>query len=186
MENTTRRSFIRPKLRILLLSRSAFAKTSCSPEMLRIRVVFRPICSTVPLSSPTTTKSPGRNGLSNMMAREAKRSPRMLWTARAIAMPPTPRPAISAVTSTPKLARTSSRDDGPDRHLTQERDEAHRGDARAADHGLAPAVMLQPFIDQVARPAPDCNASTTPETTASPRGCRRTGSGRRRPHPARS
>ena len=53
-------------------------------------------------------KSPTTKGLSTMIDSEAKRSPRMFCTASATAMPPTPRPATSAVTSTPRLSSATS------------------------------------------------------------------------------
>ncbi len=80
----------------------------CSPEMLRRRVVFSPICSTVPTRSPTVMKSPITNGLSMAIDNEAKMSPRMFCTASAAAMPPMPNPATSAVMSRPRLARIIS------------------------------------------------------------------------------
>ncbi len=66
-----------------------------------------PMCSTVPFSSPITRKSPTLNGLSSAIDSEASRSPSTFCTARAMAMPPTPRPAISAVMSMPRLASSS-------------------------------------------------------------------------------
>jgi hypothetical protein len=76
-ENSTRRSCIRLKLRMRLLSRSAFEKTSCSPLTLRTRVVLRPTCSTVPLNVSTAIVSPTTNGLSRTIEKAANRSPRM-------------------------------------------------------------------------------------------------------------
>jgi hypothetical protein len=83
-------------------------KTICSPERLRIRVVFSPMYSTVPSSSPTITKSPITNGLSSTMESEPKRSPSTFCTASATAIPPTPSPARSGVTWMPRFASTMS------------------------------------------------------------------------------
>ena len=88
-------------------NRSALEQTSSSPERLRIRVVLMPIRSTVPDLSPTVTELPTTNGWSSTIASEANRSPRMFWAAKAIAMPPMPRPATRAVTSNPRLLRIS-------------------------------------------------------------------------------
>ncbi|MNI80245.1 hypothetical protein D3C73_1367620 [compost metagenome] len=83
----------------------ALPQTICSPLKLRMRVVFRPICSTVPATSLNTTKSPISKGLSKPMESEAKTSLRMVWIASAMAIPPTPRLATSAVILTPTFAR---------------------------------------------------------------------------------
>src|SRR5688572_2017388 len=93
-----------------LLRRSLFDTITCSPPRLRIRVVLRPTCSTVPCTLSTVMKSPTTNGLSSTIASAAKRSPRMFCTASAMAIPPIPRPVMSAVTSTPNApsAITSS------------------------------------------------------------------------------
>ncbi len=62
----------------------------------------------VPAISPKTTKSPISNGLSMPMESEAKMSLSSVCTARAMAIPPTPRLATMAVMSTPRLARIDS------------------------------------------------------------------------------
>jgi len=64
--------------------------------------------STTPSMSSTRRLSPGAKGLSSAIDSEASRSPRMVCTASAIAMPPTPRPATSAVMLTPRLSRAIS------------------------------------------------------------------------------
>ena len=48
------------------------------------------------------------NGRSSVIDSEANRSPSTFCTARATAMPPIPRPATSAVMSTPRLSSVSS------------------------------------------------------------------------------
>ena len=106
--NTTRRSYMRPKLCTRDLSRSVFDTMSCSPLRLRRRVLLTPICSTRPVSWPMPSTSPTANGLSNAMEREARRSPSTVCTASATAMPPTPRPVTSAVMFTPRLSRATS------------------------------------------------------------------------------
>ena len=63
------------------------------------------MCSTEPSTSPTMMKSPTSNGLSNMIDREANRSPRMFCVASATATPPMPRLATSVVILIPKLSR---------------------------------------------------------------------------------
>lgn len=68
---------------------------------LRTRVVLRPTCSTVPRYWSTTMKSPITKGLSRAIESDANKSARMFWTASATAIPPIPRLAIKAVTSTP-------------------------------------------------------------------------------------
>ena len=74
-----------------------------------MRVVLRPMYSTVPSCSPTMMKSPITNGLSMAMDSEAKMSPRMFCTASATAMPPMPRLATSVVMLNPRLSRIISR-----------------------------------------------------------------------------
>src|SRR5690554_1946540 len=73
-----------------------------------MRVVLRPICSMVPATSPNTTKSPISKGLSMPIDMDANMSLSRVCTARAMAMPPTPRLAIIAVISTPRLDRIDS------------------------------------------------------------------------------
>ena len=52
---------------------------------------------TLPVIVSTVIVSPTANGLSRTIASAAKRSPRMFWTASAIATPLMPSPAISVV-----------------------------------------------------------------------------------------
>lgn len=85
------------------------ARTTCSPVRLRMRVVLRPIRSTVPLMSSTTMKSPTRNGLSTTIEMEANRSPSTFWRAKAIATPAIPSPAMRAVMSTPMFSSAMRR-----------------------------------------------------------------------------
>ena len=93
---------------MVCLSRSVLDITTSSPCRLRMRVVLRPIICTVPATLPTTTKSPTWNGLSTAMDSDANKSPRMFCTARATAMPPTPRLAMKAVMFTPRFDRMAS------------------------------------------------------------------------------
>jgi len=50
-------------------------------------------------------KSPTTKGLSRTIEREARRSPRTFWTARATAIPPIPMEATRVVTLTPRFWR---------------------------------------------------------------------------------
>ena len=77
------------------------AKTNCSPDRLRMRVVFKPMYSTVPMWVSTMMKSPITKGLSSRMDSDAKMSPRMFWSAMATAMPPMPKLATRVVILTP-------------------------------------------------------------------------------------
>ena len=54
-------------------------------------------------------KSPISKGRSRTIESEENRSLRMFWVASAMAMPPTPRPATSAVMSMPRLSSEISR-----------------------------------------------------------------------------
>ncbi len=73
-----------------------------------MRVVFRPMCSIVPAISLNTTKSPCSNGLSKPIDNEASTSLSTVCTASAMAIPPTPRLATSAVILMPMLERMAS------------------------------------------------------------------------------
>ena len=83
---------------------------TCSPVMLRIRVVFRPMCSTVPFTRWEAIESPISNGLS--MAIEATRRGRRgrspAWPQRDGETPPTPRLATKAVM--PRRSRRERRE----------------------------------------------------------------------------
>ena len=61
-----------------------------------------------PATSPNTTKSPISKGLSTPIDRDAKTSLSNVCTAKAMAIPPTPRLATIAVISTPRLDRIES------------------------------------------------------------------------------
>ncbi len=92
---STRVSGMRPRLRTRLFSTSALEMITCSPVTPRSRVLLMPMCSTVPSMSSMRRLSPMTKGLSSAMDMEPNRSPRMVCTASAMAMPPTPRPATS-------------------------------------------------------------------------------------------
>ena len=80
-------------------------------------------------------KSPMTKGRSSTMAREANRSPKTFWTARATAIPPTPRPATSAVISTPRLSS--------DRRSTIAHKRSFTRKLSAPNHGGGASVLLK-------------------------------------------
>ena len=99
---------MRPKFRTRALSSSTLEMMICSPERLRRRVLFTPMCSTVPEEASTARKSPSPKGLSRAMETEASRSASTLCTASASAMPPMPSPASSGSIFTPRLPSAMS------------------------------------------------------------------------------
>ncbi len=92
-----------------MVENSAFGMETRVRSRVRIRVERMPISSTVPTSSPKRQKSPTRTGASATSVMPPKRFSRVFCAARATARPPTPRPATSAVTFTPKLWSAKSR-----------------------------------------------------------------------------
>ena len=73
----------------------------------RTRVDRSPISSTVPIWLPNRQKSPTCTGWSATSEAPPNRCSTVFWAASASAMPPTPSPAMSAVTWTPSTSRSA-------------------------------------------------------------------------------